>query len=96
MVRRACIPVSYTHLDVYKRQVGDHVGQDEGGVEGVGGNATAEEPHDVFDPHQRDDARQECGHHEHHGGRKNTVRMGGVKESQAARPPRTRARGGLG
>jgi hypothetical protein len=40
-------------------EVGDHVGQDEGGIESIGLHAATEEPDDVFDAHQADDARQE-------------------------------------
>ena len=49
-------------------EIGDHVGQNEGGIEGIGLSAAAEEPDDVLDPHQPDDARQKRGHHEDHGG----------------------------
>ena len=43
------------------QKIGDHVGQNESGVEGVGLHSAAEQPDDVFDPHQADDARQKCG-----------------------------------
>ena len=56
-------------------------------------HAAAEEPDDVFDPHQADDARKERGHHEHDGGGKDAVRVGGVKQAAEARPTRRRRRG---
>jgi hypothetical protein len=68
-------------------EVGDHVGQDEGGIESIGFHAATEEPDDVFDAHQADDARQDSGHHEHDGGGEDTVRVGGMQEAAHARPP---------
>ena len=73
------------------QEIRDHVGQHEGAVERVGGHAPAEEPEDVLDPHQADDARQEGRRHQHQGGGKRRVRVRRPQRSQRARPPRLRS-----
>ena len=71
------------------QKIGDQVGQNECRIEGVGLNAPAEEPDDVLDPHQPDDARQKGGRHQHDRGGKNRMRMRRPQKRQTARPPRT-------
>ena len=58
-------------------EIGDHVGQDESGIEGIGLSAAAEEPDNVLDPYQSDEARQKRGHHQDYGGGEDAVRVGG-------------------
>jgi hypothetical protein len=72
------------------QEVGDHVGQNENGVEGVGLHAASEQPSNVFDVHQADDARMKRGDHEQDGGREDGVRMGGMQQVQSTLPPWTR------
>ena len=72
------------------KEIGDHVGQDKGGVQRVGLHAAAKEPGDVFDADQADDAREKRGDHEHDGGGKDAVRVRRVQEAAPARPPRRR------
>ena len=67
-------------------EIGDHVGQDEGGVESVGLDAAAEEPDDIFDPHQPDDAREKSGHHEHDGGGEDAVPVRRMEKPAQALP----------
>ena len=50
------------------QKVGDHVGQHKCAVERVGRHAAAEEPDDVFDAHEADDAGEKRGGHQQDGG----------------------------
>ena len=64
------------------QEIRDHVGQDKGGIESVGLDAAAEEPSDIFDAHQPDDAREKRGNHQQDGGGKDAVRVGGMQEAK--------------
>ena len=61
---RPCVVIAAEHGDEGDRrgsadeEIGDHVGELECGVEGVGVGVASEEVGDVLDPHQAHDARE--------------------------------------
>ncbi len=73
-------------------EVGDHVGQHEGGIEGVGCHAAAKEPHNVLHPDKANDARQEGGDHQQHGSRESRVRVRRMQNAEKARQRGARPR----
>ncbi len=77
-------------------EVGDHVGQREGGEEGIGLHAAAEEPGDVEIAHQAEDAGEQRGGHEQHGGGEDRVGVRGAQHAEQARPARCGGAVGFG
>ena len=63
-------------------EVGDHVGQNEGGVECVSFRAAAEGERDVLHAHKAHQAREDCGDHQQHGGGIGGVAVRGTQDAQ--------------
>jgi len=68
------------------QKIGNHVRQNKGGVECVRLHTTAEEPGDVFNPHQAHDARQKRGGHQHQSRSECRMRVRRTQQSQGASP----------
>src|SRR5208337_2826315 len=67
-------------------EIGDHVGELEGGIEGVGVSTASEEPGDVFDADQSNHARKHGRSHEQQRGTEYRVAVRRAQKRECSLP----------